>query len=63
MSSPLQFGLWDVEGLGLVVAYRGTASLNDVFVDTNIQPIAVEGASPSTGWGPCSPRGALTHVR
>eukprot|EP00884_Botryococcus_braunii_P015289 jgi/Botrbrau1/2443/Bobra.0226s0002.1 len=48
MSSPLQFGLWEVEGLGLVVAYRGTASPDDVFVDTNIQPVAVEGCSPST---------------
>lgn len=38
LSSPEQFGVWEVEGVGLVVAFRGTASTEDVLVDVNIRP-------------------------
>lgn len=39
LSSPEQFGIWEVEGVGLVVAFRGTASTEDVLVDVNIRPM------------------------
>ena len=38
LQSPQQYGIWEVEGLGLVVAFRGTSSWNDVFVDINVRP-------------------------
>ncbi len=38
LQSPQQYGIWQVEGLGLVVAFRGTSSWNDVFVDINVRP-------------------------
>ncbi len=38
LSSPEQFGVWEVEGVGLVLAFRGTASAEDVLVDVNIRP-------------------------
>ncbi len=34
-----QFGVWEVAGLGLAVAFRGTASLDDVVIDANIAPV------------------------
>ncbi|KAK9839203.1 hypothetical protein WJX81_001055 [Elliptochloris bilobata] len=34
-----QFGVWEVAGLGLAVAFRGTACLDDVVIDTNIAPV------------------------
>ena len=37
--SPQQYGIWNVSGLGLVVAFRGTASSEDVFIDANITPV------------------------
>ena len=46
LSSPQQFGLWEVEGLGLVVAFRGTASQEDVIVDVNITPVPLTGSLP-----------------
>ena len=39
LQSPQQYGIWQVEGLGLVVAFRGTSSWDDVFVDINVRPI------------------------
>lgn len=39
LQSPQQYGIWQVEGLGLVVAFRGTSSWDDVFVDVNVRPI------------------------
>ena len=38
LQSPQQYGIWEVDGLGLVVAFRGTSSWNDVFVDINVRP-------------------------
>ena len=38
LQSPQQYGVWQVEGLGLVVAFRGTSSWDDVFVDINVRP-------------------------
>ena len=37
--SPQQYGIWNVSGLGLVIAFRGTASSEDVFIDANITPV------------------------
>ncbi|GAB4814753.1 hypothetical protein N2152v2_001799 [Parachlorella kessleri] len=37
-ASKQQLGVWEVEGLGLVVAFRGTAALDDVTLNANIQP-------------------------
>ncbi|KAK9813089.1 hypothetical protein WJX72_008798 [[Myrmecia] bisecta] len=34
----VQFAVWDVEGLGVVVAFRGTASMYDVFADLSFMP-------------------------
>lgn len=34
-----QFGVWEVDGLGLAVAFRGTACLDDVVIDANIAPV------------------------
>jgi len=42
LSSPEQFGVWDVDGLGLCVAFRGTASTEDVLIDVNITPTPLE---------------------
>ena len=42
LSSPEQFGLWEVEGVGLVLAFRGTASAEDVLVDVNIRPAPLQ---------------------
>lgn len=38
LQSPQQYGIWHVEGLGLVVAFKGTSSWDDVFVDINVRP-------------------------
>ena len=38
LQSPQQYGIWQVDGLGLVVAFRGTSSWDDVFVDINVRP-------------------------
>ncbi|KAL3143242.1 hypothetical protein ABBQ38_002093 [Trebouxia sp. C0009 RCD-2024] len=38
LQSPQQYAVWHVEGLGLVVAFRGTSSWDDVFVDINVRP-------------------------
>ena len=46
MASPQQYGLWEVQGLGLVVAFRGTASLEDVLIDANIVPVPLSGTVP-----------------
>ena len=45
-SGPQQYGIWEVEGLGLVVAFRGTASQEDVLVDVNIMPVELQGILP-----------------
>ena len=42
LNCPQQFGIWEVAGLGLVVAFRGTASAEDVFIDTNIEPVPLD---------------------
>lgn len=36
--SPQQWGVWEVEGLGLVVAFRGTAALEDCLLNASIRP-------------------------
>lgn len=46
MEEPQQYGIWDVSGLGLVIAFRGTASSEDVFIDVNISPVPLT----TTGW-------------
>lgn len=42
LSSPEQWGVWDVDGLGLCIAFRGTASTEDVLIDMNIKPMPLE---------------------
>ena len=42
LSSPEQFGVWEVDGVGLCVAFRGTASTEDVLIDVNITPTPLE---------------------
>lgn len=42
LDCPQQFGIWEVAGVGLVVAFRGTASAEDVFIDTNIEPVPLD---------------------
>ena len=42
LSSPEQFGVWEVAGVGLCVAFRGTASTEDVLIDVNITPTPLE---------------------
>lgn len=44
MEEPQQYGIWDVSGLGLVIAFRGTASSEDVFIDVNIKPVPLTSA-------------------
>lgn len=44
LASPQQYGLWEVQGLGLVVAFRGTASPQDIMIDVNIAPEPLAGA-------------------
>ena len=47
MEEPQQYGIWDVTGLGLVIAFRGTASSEDVFIDVNITPVLMDSAGKS----------------
>ncbi len=47
---PQQFGVWQVTGLGIVVAFRGTASQEDVIIDANIAPVPLDSARPTRGW-------------
>lgn len=44
MEEPQQYGVWSVSGLGLVIAFRGTASSEDVFIDANIRPVPLTSA-------------------
>ena len=44
MEEPQQYGIWNVSGLGLVIAFRGTASSEDVFIDVNIKPVPLTAA-------------------
>jgi hypothetical protein len=53
LSSPEQFGVWEVEGVGLVVAFRGTASAEDVLVDVNIRPAPLATARNMRGATHC----------
>lgn len=45
LASPQQYALWEVEGLGLVIAFRGTASAHDVLIDVNMTPEPLIGSS------------------
>lgn len=42
LSSAEQWGVWEVEGVGLCIAFRGTASMEDVLIDVNISPMPLE---------------------
>jgi hypothetical protein len=46
---PQQFGVWQVAGLGIVVAFRGTASQEDVIIDANISPVPLDAARATRG--------------
>ena len=46
---PQQFGVWQVAGLGIVVAFRGTASQEDVIIDANISPVPLDAARVTRG--------------
>ena len=50
---PQQFGVWQVAGLGIVVAFRGTASQEDVIIDANISPVPLDAARATRGMGSC----------
>ena len=43
-AGPQQYGVWRVPGVGVVVAFRGTATLADVLVDAAIAPTPLSGA-------------------
>lgn len=46
---PQQFGVWQVGSLGVVVAFRGTASQEDVIIDANIAPVPLDSARATRG--------------
>lgn len=51
LASPQQFGIWEVEGLGIVIAFRGTSTWNDILIDVNVRPVLLspeQGASLSS---------------
>ena len=50
---PQQFGVWQVAGLGIVVAFRGTASQEDVIIDANISPVPLDAARATRGMWSC----------
>ena len=50
LQSPQQYGVWQVEGLGLVVAFRGTSSWDDVFVDINVKPTPLTSDQGTHSW-------------
>ena len=52
---PQQFGVWQIAGLGIVVAFRGTASQEDVIIDANISPVPLDLARSTRGM-PSGPR-------
>ena len=56
-----QFGVWEVAGLGLAVAFRGTASLDDVVIDANIAPVPL-GNPPGSRIAVCAWRRACREV-
>lgn len=41
MEAPQKFGVWLVSGLGVVVAFRGTANEQDMMVNLELKPIPV----------------------
>ncbi|KAK9814112.1 hypothetical protein WJX72_000806 [[Myrmecia] bisecta] len=49
LQSPQQFGVWHVDGLGLAVVFRGTASQEDVLIDANITPVPLVANERATG--------------
>lgn len=49
LDCPQQFGIWDVAGLGLVVAFRGTASQEDVLIDMNIEAVPLDASASPRG--------------
>ena len=49
LSSPQQYGVWRVEGIGLVVAFRGTASSEDCLIDATIHPVPLEHSGEPAG--------------
>lgn len=49
LSSPQQYGIWRVEGLGLCIVFRGTASVEDVLIDTNIAPVPLASNQDTEG--------------
>jgi hypothetical protein len=53
LDCPQQFGIWEVAGLGLVVAFRGTASQEDALIDMNIEPVPLEASRSSRGYCFC----------
>jgi len=58
---PEQFGLWSVQGVGLVVAFRGTASYEDVLVDVNIKPAALKASHSMRGMHPLMVHAGMYH--
>lgn len=68
LSSPEQWGVWDVDGLGLCIAFRGTASTEDVLIDMNIKPMPLEISINMRGVGTIEVhqgfyQGALRHLQ
>ena len=57
LALPQQYGIWDVDGLGIVIAFRGTASIDDVLVDVNITPVPLQGTFARGGAEP-----SITHA-
>ena len=49
LDSPQQYGIWEVAGLGLAIAFRGTASPEDVFIDVNIRPVPLTSEQGDSG--------------
>ena len=69
LASSQQFAVWEVEELGIVLAFRGTASFEDAIVDIAMTPVPLQlprGRS-SPGLTLCDPRlsiwfGTLHHI-
>ena len=51
-SSPVQYGIWEVEGMGLVLTFRGTCSISSALADL-LEFVATEIGGPSGGSSKC----------
>ena len=61
METPQKFGVWLVSGLGVVVAFRGTANEHDMMVNLELTPVPVQVGGNPDGTTRGVPVGNVCH--